>query len=338
MRIQSNPLSVGNIIKNPMQDTQSLRLGQAFTGKILSIEGNVLDILTSSGIHIKAFAQGEDRLPQGTSITFQVVDNTKDILTLKPVFDRVETVPIKENMLIGTVIDLGIKPSPENINFISKGEFAFGKNIERLIKSLEEEGKPEIAEKLKKMMVSPSELEEYLKKFDKDGMGKLVKQLGELFGEIKISETPSRVLENIIGNLLKGLSVQVNHEFPLFYIPVPLNYNGEFYPGEVWIEKDDQGGAAQRASLSIYIFIDSPSMGRIESNIRGNAEYININLKCDEKFVPLFNMYSSNLAQRIYDLGIKVNSINFSKLDKPSSFIDLIEKYVKPFVPVDIKV
>lgn len=338
MKIENIQVNIQGISKPGIEGGRELQKGQSFIGRVVSFEDGIMNIRTLNGVNIKAFAHEKVTLPSNSAIRFEVVENTKDMLTLKPAPANIERMVTNEDIMAGFLDSMGVKPDAKNVNFLKDGGFLFGKNLEKLMSMLEQGGREEMASNLKSLMVKPGELEEYIKGFNGGNGEKLIKALSELLQGIRNDETASKMYSGAAGNILKGLFVQINHDFPLFFIPVPMYINNEPYNGEVWIEKDYEDGEQGREDICIYIMVDTPSMGRIETNIRSSGRDLSLNLYCKKELVELFDIYSPGLKKHISNLGFNVRNLGISELKEAKSFLDLAKKYTKPFVPIDVKV
>jgi len=250
----------------------------------------------------------------------------------------VETAESKDRSLAGLGVELGIKPTTDNINFLDSYSRTLCKNMELLYNMLLEDGNTAALKKLQKILLSYEKLGEYLKNFNEEIMKQQVDVLRQLFDTIKNNNPYSKEYSRVLSDILKGFSIQINHQFPLFFIPVPLFFNNKLYPGEIWIEKDPQKTENPSSPLSIFILLDTPLFGRIEGLIKSADGYINVDLYCKKEIVPVFNDNIELLKERLSTTGIVLKSLGIHELKGTSSFKDLVQKYVHPYPSVDLKI
>lgn len=328
-----------NIIKNinaiESKETSGLEGGQAFWGRIVAIEDEMLDIKTKMG-DIKAKISGENiNLPLNKSLLFKVVDSTKDTIVIKAMQQDIKISIPGEEIYMGLLDSLGIEPSTANVEFLKNGRFSFGKNIERLMFALLMDNHENRAADIRNIVIKPAGLIEYLKGFE-NGEG----FLSIISGIIKAARgdiSSSGFYEVLAANVLKGLYIQINHSFPLFFIPVPMYFENQPHHGEIWIEKGLKGIDSDGA-VYIHVLMDNPYFGRIEGDIRNLKNELMLDLYCRKDIIPLFEKHLNDLSKSISSLGYHIMGLNMHELIKPRDFTDFAKKYVKPFVPVDIKV
>lgn len=338
MRIESSTINMASFSKTLNSTPPVFEKNQIVNGRILSIDNNGLDINFSGGFHVKASVEGNMQLPLNTSIDFEVLAHTGDKLLLRPLLENhPETVP-KERILAGLAARLGIQPSQDNLNFLEKCENLISRNLEKMANMLLTEGKEDAVKVMQNIFTGPEKLADYLKDFKNVTIEKLIGQLDELYKEIKKDNLSSGAYNRLMGEIIKGLSVQVNHTFPLFFIPIPLVFNNRFYPGELWIEKDASNAEEGTKDILIYLMVDAPFSGRVEANIKHLNNYIYMDIYCNKSVLPLFDKNSDILKEKISRLGITLKSLMFHELKKNNSFFELSKKYVKPLPSLDIRI
>lgn len=338
MKLHQTLANIAEIPKPNVQYGRGLQKGQSFVGRVISFENGILDIVTVDALNIKASTEDGVTLPLNTPIKFQVVENSGDRLFLKPFIPDMGKVVRAEDIMAGFLDSIGIKPDAQNVNFLKNGGFIFGKNIEKLISMLERDGKGDAAQTLRSLMVEPKDLAQYIKEYGMERGKKLLEGLGEALKNIRNNESGSTIYANISGNIIKGLMVQVNHGFPLFFIPVSMYIENKFYNGEIWIEKDDSGGKNDGDELCIYLMIDTPSFGRIEANIQSSGRDLALYIYCKNEIMPIARANSEELKKHISSLGVDIKNFSVSELKESRNFMDLVKKYVKPFAPMDVRV
>lgn len=338
MKIESINTSTQIISKMHTGQGQAFEKGQTLNGKIMAVNGEVLDILLSSGAHIKATSQGSIDLPLNVRLSFEVIENTSSMLLLKPTASNLQIPASRERIMFGLASELGIKQTPGNISFIDTYSRTLCKNIELLSDMLLQSGNTKAFQSLQGILISPEKLGEYLKSFNDESMMQLVNKLDELFNQIKNGSPSSKEYTKILSDIVKSFSMQINHEFPLYFIPVPLIFNNKFYPGEIWIEKEPPKEQAEGEQLSAYVILDTPSFGRIEGLIRSHAADISVDLFCKKEIMSIFSDNIGILKDKLSSAGIAAKSLGIHELKRSSSFTDLAQKYVTPLPSVDLKI
>lgn len=296
-----------------------LHKGMTFVGRVVSIEGNALDIMVGME-RIKAHGKMTHELPINTPITFEVVSIEDSVVVLKPALEE-ESTASEDNIIAGFLESAGIEPSSGNIDFIKENDYVFSKAIQKMVASEE-------------IMLKTGELEGYIKGFVKEGGEELVQRLSKLFSLMKNGGQLPKGFSKAASNLLKGLLIQENPSYPVFLIPVPLKYNDHNCSGEIWIE-DGNGG--KDGTIYVHIFVDTPC-GRVEASVANHGRSISLNICCSMELIPLFNMYSGEIRDKITSLGFDIKGLCIMELKKRTSFIDIVGKYVKPFEHLNVRV
>jgi hypothetical protein len=336
MKIQPGSGNIINSINTGQgREAGRLEVGHAFWGRVVSIQDGSAQILTNMG-SIKAQIAGENvSLPLNTSMVFKIVDSTKDTIVIKTMQQDVQINMSKEQLFMGLLDSLGIEPSPANVDFLKNGGFSFGKNIEKLITTLLMDNNENDAANLKNIMIRPSELGQYIKGFESGD--RFLSIIDMMLKAAAGDRTNPKLYEGLAANVLKGLSIQINHDFPLFFIPVPMYFENEPHHGEIWLEKGSKGNDSEDI-VYIHILMDTPHFGRIEGDIRNLNSEIILDIYCIKDTMPVFEKYLDDLKSRIVNLGYNVMGLNLHELTKPRNFTDFAKNYVKPFIPLDIKV
>lgn len=336
MKIQSNPVIQQNDAKKVIQGEVKLLKGQVFSGRVVSSEGDIYNIRTSTGGNLKAYGSGKLELPVNTQLVFEVLDSSRDMIVIRPVQGNQAGYVSGTEMLVGLLESLGIEPLPENISFLKDGGYAFGRNIEKLMKVISQEKGQDEAAGLKSIMIKPGALADYIKSFE--GEEKFLNLLEALVRSAGGDGTSSRLSGNLSAGLLKGLTIQINHDYPLFLIPVPLYFEDKPCHGEIWIEDEGAGNHEAESLFSIHILIDTPSFGRIEGDIKSSGMAMNLDIYCGKEVIPLFQRYAGDLEDRISELGLKLTGFGVFELKRSRGFMDFVQKYVRPFTPIDVRV
>jgi hypothetical protein len=218
------------------------------------------------------------------------------------------------------------------LEFLKKGRFVFGKNVERLFYLLGEKGRPDLIDRLLNMFMGQERLLEYLKAFRRERGRELLDKLEKLFGEIINSGLNYRAFERAAEGTLKGLLLQFNHPFPLFCIPLPVMHQGSMYTGEMWLEEDDGGG-----QYYIHLFIDTESLGRVEADIGYDGRSMSVDMFCSREAMAALEPYTRMLKDRLSSLGATLGHFELDELKRKRDFTDLAAKYIST-VPLDVRV
>lgn len=337
MRIQPGQLNIYGAAKlhagnSPFTKSQIIR------GKILSMLGNELDIVFEGGACVKAAANGHIDLPINKLIHFQVVENTGDRMLLRPVPDGVNGPVFEERNLAALAHSLGLEPSQSNIDFLKSCQNIVGQSLAKLITLLQADGRADIIQKLQQVFIRPDNLLEYLTGFERQNFENLIERLSKVFESMEKYNLNNTAYNKVMTDIIKGLAVQINNHFPIFYIPLPLIFNNSFFPSEVWIEKDGQNKRGEENIISIRLIADTPLFGRVEAAINSTRMDVSIEIYCSKEFLTLFSRYSAILKERIERLDVNLKSLDFKELQKNSGFPDLSQKYLESHPPLDIKI
>ncbi|KPU44833.1 hypothetical protein OXPF_19190 [Oxobacter pfennigii] len=342
---KSSQILINALMKNSLKLPQ-IEKGQFLEGKVTSIEGKEINILLQNGNSIKAFIEGSVYLPVNHNLVFEITENTGSTIILKLVEVSTEgmlTPAEKERIAAEILSRLGLKNTPENAEVLEKSAGMVGRGLKNLIYTFESSKTNEVNEKpiffqrLQNIFITPEKLIDYLRDFDSKHIRNLVEQLEVLLREVKSDDTNSKQYIRAMTDIIKGLSVQINHPFPLFYIPIPLFFEGQLYPGEIWIEKDSHS-EEKEGLITIRLYVDNPHLGAVEGIITSKGMQTFIDLYCKKEFVTLFEESRKLLLDRLSSIGIQITSVNIHELKKSISLLDLAFKYSKPYSSIDAKV
>lgn len=338
MRIQLGTTFESNFIKNSNLPSPVFQKNQIINGKILAVDGNELEMLIAGGKIVKASVEGKLNLPLNSYIDFEVVESSRDLLVIKPIRGE-ETVHVSQDRVLTELSSaINIKPSPENMKFLERCNNLLGISLSRLGEALLSNGKTDIYNILKEILIEPGKTGEYLKRFEKENGAKLTEQLKILFESVMKKEKNSPIFARILGDIAKSILIKTTHPFPLIYIPVPLIYNNKLYPSEIWIEKDPAEEGESKNNISFHLLIDTPYLGRVEADIICSGSDLGVDLYCSRENLHLFEKNLDMLKERISSIGFIPKWIKAHELKENNGFIKLSQKYIKPLPPLDVRV
>jgi hypothetical protein len=357
-----------NMLQDPkILKEYSLKEGMSILGKIVSLDKGDAELMLLNGETIKATIAKDVDLPISTPIQFEVVEAKEDSIILRPkLIDPAITdaegnnEPIsKERVTHGIVSALNINDTPQNIKLLNNLKpCSIAENIYKMLNVLssDEHTDSNISDIKDSFFISKDKLEEYIKEFNnaqvdnevgmtkelgikgkqlKYGMEKLVGDIDKLLSNIKKSNIPKEEYAHISTELLKELSIQRSHPFPLFFIPIPLFFNNHFYPSEICIEKDGENEDGE-GNTFIYLFINTNHLENIEVDIASTPHGLDINLYCKKRFIDLFKDNMDELKLKLNTTpSINLNSFNVLELKKERTVQDLFKKYIKPYPSLD---
>lgn len=330
MRIEQYIFKSTALVKSENND-MSFQKGMTFAARVLSFSKGIMNIKLPQGMVIRAFAEEGINLPADTNVTFEVLENKDGILILKPVFYETEAqspIGTKEEIIIGFLNDIGLKPTPENIKFINEQGFIFSENMEKAAAS------GSTGDIQKYIMLNPNELSKYITEFEESDGEEFLKRLKLLVSEGGKSGKPSKAFSENVSKLLKGLIIQANRHYPVCWIPIPLYFNGQACYGEIMITAEED---EKKKQAYAYIFADTPS-GRIEAEVKNYQKYIDINIYCKDELIPYVNKHTDELRSSISGAGFILKAVSVQELKRKRNFMDIVQGYVKPFKPIDVRV
>lgn len=229
------------------------------------------------------------------TLTEEEFSKLKDVINLKnqDVIDKGITKSSKvsdlEKNIISKDISSGINASDINSNNINKANIN-GKDIinKNLITSI-----------LTKDLVEAS-----LNKVA-EGSKEIIKDLiSNLKGDSLISEKVLDIIKNNISDI--KVFNKISSEY--YYADIPVNIKEREYPCKI-IVKDNrkEGKKIDSTNVKMVVTVETKNLGTVDGYMRVLDKKIDIELKCEEKFVKIIDMTKEKLVNNIEKMGFLVN-------------------------------
>lgn len=229
------------------------------------------------------------------TLTEEEFSKLKDVINLKnqDVIDKDITKSSKvsdlEKNIISKDISSGINASDINSNNINKANIN-GKDIinKNLITSI-----------LTKDLVEAS-----LNKVA-EGSKEIIKDLiSNLKGDSLISEKVLDIIKNNISDI--KVFNKISSEY--YYADIPVNIKEREYPCKI-IVKDNrkEGKKIDSTNVKMVVTVETKNLGTVDGYMKVLDKKIDIELKCEEKFVKIIDMTKEKLVNNIEKMGFLVN-------------------------------
>lgn len=229
------------------------------------------------------------------TLTEEEFSKLKDVINLKnqDVIDKDITKSSKvsdlEKNIISKDISSGINASDINSNNINKvninGKDIINKNLitSILTKDLVEASLNKVAE----------------------GSKEIIKDLiSNLKGDSLISEKVLDIIKNNISDI--KVFNKISSEY--YYADIPVNIKEREYPCKI-IVKDNrkEGKKIDSTNVKMVVTVETKNLGTVDGYMRVLDKKIDIELKCEEKFVKIIDMTKEKLVNNIEKMGFLVN-------------------------------
>lgn len=233
---------------------------------------------------------------KGITLTEEEFSKLKDVVNLKNqdlIIDKDITKSSKvsdlEKNIISKDISSGINASDINSNNINKvninGKDIINKNLitSILTKDLVEASLNKVAE----------------------GSKEIIKDLiSNLKGDSLISEKVLDIIKNNISDI--KVFNKISSEY--YYADIPVNIKEREYPCKI-IVKDNrkEGKKIDSTNVKMVVTVETKNLGTVDGYMRVLDKKIDIELKCEEKFVKIIDMTKKKLVNNIEKMGFLVN-------------------------------
>lgn len=235
--------------------------------------------------------------------------NDKDFIKIKDIINLTkEDVRIKNNINEGkekTIIDDNlnniiknnneIEVSNDNIVELSK-EIEFENYIDNLIK--------EVKESIKEIGNNKKEI---------------LKEVINKINNLKDELLPGKIA-NFLKNNIDDIKLFNKLSLEYYYADIPININEKEYPCKIIIkDKRKDNKKIDGSNVKMIITIDTNNLGVIDGYINVLEKKLNINLKCEEKYIKIIEGSKEILTSNIKPLGFLVDV----KINKKESEVSL---------------
>lgn len=134
---------------------------------------------------------------------------------------------------------------------------------------------------------------------------------------------------SIVGKVFHTLQGKMN-DFKIFnslsnqyyYLDVPININEQQYPCKLIIKDDRKNGKKiDSTNVKFAVCVKTINMGVIDAYIKVMNSNINIDIKCEDKWIKLLEKYKNKIVNKLNEIGYIVGV----KVDKRQSEVNLVE-------------
>lgn len=139
--------------------------------------------------------------------------------------------------------------------------------------------------------------------------------ISNIKGDSIVSEKVLDIIKNNINNI--KIFNKISSEY--YYADIPVNIREREYPCKI-IVKDNrkEGKRIDSTNVKMVITIDTKNLGIVDGYLKVLDKKIDINLKCEEKFVKIIDIAKTKLVNNIKDLGFLVE-VKVSKKEEEVS-------------------
>lgn len=93
-----------------------------------------------------------------------------------------------------------------------------------------------------------------------------------------------------------------------YYVDIPVRANGEEYPCKLIIkDKRNQGKKIDSTNVKMVVTVKTINMGSIDGFINVNDSIINIDIKCQKKYMKVMDRDTKNLVDGLRQIGLFAN-------------------------------
>lgn len=139
---------------------------------------------------------------------------------------------------------------------------------------------------------------------------------------IKHTEVKGEILDKVM-NLVKAnisefkLLNSVSNEY--YYLDIPINKDNKEYPCKLIIKDSRKDGKKiDKTNVKLVVAVKTINIGTIDGYINVSGNFLNVNLKCEEKYVGLINKTKFALIEGLNSLDYVVD-VNVSKKEEEVS-------------------
>lgn len=130
----------------------------------------------------------------------------------------------------------------------------------------------------------------------------------DLISNLKSESLISEKILDIIKNNISDIKVFNKISSEYYYADIPVNIREREYPCKI-IVKDNrkEGKKIDSTNVKMVVTVETKNFGTVDGYMQVLDKKINIELKCEEKFVKIIDMTKSKLVNNIENMGFLVN-------------------------------
>ena len=130
----------------------------------------------------------------------------------------------------------------------------------------------------------------------------------DLISNLKSESLISEKILDIIKNNISDIKVFNKISSEYYYADIPVNIREREYPCKI-IVKDNrkEGKKIDSTHVKMVVTVETKNLGTVDGYMQVLDKKINIELKCEEKFVKIIDMTKSKLVNNIENMGFLVN-------------------------------
>ncbi|MDB1953625.1 hypothetical protein PMY38_10835 [Clostridium tertium] len=130
----------------------------------------------------------------------------------------------------------------------------------------------------------------------------------DLISNLKSESLISEKILDIIKNNISDIKVFNKISSEYYYADIPVNIREREYPCKI-IVKDNrkEGKKIDSTNVKMVVTVETKNLGTVDGYMQVLDKKINIELKCEEKFVEIIDMTKSKLVNNIENMGFLVN-------------------------------
>ncbi|MBU6134433.1 MULTISPECIES: hypothetical protein [Clostridium] len=130
----------------------------------------------------------------------------------------------------------------------------------------------------------------------------------DLISNLKSESLISEKILDIIKNNISDIKVFNKISSEYYYADIPVNIREREYPCKI-IVKDNrkEGKKIDSTNVKMVVTVETKNLGTVDGYMQVLDKKINIELKCEEKFVKIIDMTKSKLVNNIENMGFLVN-------------------------------
>lgn len=150
--------------------------------------------------------------------------------------------------------------------------------------------------------------------------GELTKEIiKDLIVAIKKDGNPSEKILDVIKNNINEIKLFNKISSEYYYADIPINIKENEYPCKIIIkDKRKDSKKIDSTNIKMVISIDTKNLGIVDGYMKVLDKKINVDLKCDERYVKIIDMAKSKLIDNIESMGFLVD-IKVSKKEEEIS-------------------
>lgn len=139
-----------------------------------------------------------------------------------------------------------------------------------------------------------------------DDMKEIIKELIDISHNEK---TDSKVMELIKGNINDfKLFNSISNEY--YYLDIPIKQNNNEYPCKLIIKDNRKDGKKiDRNNIKMVVSVKTINLGNIDGYLKVKDLTLDIDIKCEEKYLKVVDMGKEKLVNGLKNLGFFVNVI-----------------------------